>query len=324
MRAAADRAPRASARREAATRARERAARRARRAMLARSGRCRRGARPRSRRARGAAGRPRTRRSSPRRSRRPRAAARRVRFGSPRTSGAALQAAVAEGAPPSVGAHVDATSPPRSSAASCSRATGSASTSRSRRSSRAQRRAARGRGRDCCSPTRGRGLRPCCCRRADATRDSIRYGFAVGRSACSRRACSAAPRTSGCSTRRLRRAAADPFRDALRALPGGRADRRATWSAASTRRSRASTEFLDEAELPEPVVRFFRLRYDFANLKAALKARGSGCRRRACSSTLGTVPAEAFADELDGAPRSCSAVASSRRLGAAESASAQR
>lgn len=50
--------------------------------------------------------------------------------------------------------------------------------------------------------------------------------------------------------------------------------------------------FLDEANLPEPVVRFLRLRYDYANLRAVLKARAFGASLDGMIVDLGTVPAE--------------------------------
>jgi len=50
--------------------------------------------------------------------------------------------------------------------------------------------------------------------------------------------------------------------------------------------------FLDEANLPEPVIRFFRVRYDYMNLRAVLKARALGVPTEGMIVALGTVPAE--------------------------------
>lgn len=60
--------------------------------------------------------------------------------------------------------------------------------------------------------------------------------------------------------------------------------------------------FLDEAELPPVVTRFFRVRYDFTNLKAALKARGLGVPLEGMLEDLGTIDAEAFSGPLDELP----------------------
>jgi len=60
--------------------------------------------------------------------------------------------------------------------------------------------------------------------------------------------------------------------------------------------------FLDEANLPVAVTHFFRVRYDFWNLRAALKARALGVASTGMLSSLGTVPADAFGDPLDGLP----------------------
>ncbi|TDB37742.1 MAG: hypothetical protein D9V44_06690 [Actinobacteria bacterium] len=52
--------------------------------------------------------------------------------------------------------------------------------------------------------------------------------------------------------------------------------------------------FLAEANLPEPVVRFFRVRYDYANLRAVLKARALGAPLEGMIVGLGIVPVAAF------------------------------
>jgi len=61
-------------------------------------------------------------------------------------------------------------------------------------------------------------------------------------------------------------------------------------------------DFLDEAELPPAVTRFFRVRYDFANLKAALKAQRFGVPVTGMLEELGTVDVEAFMRPLDELP----------------------
>lgn len=60
--------------------------------------------------------------------------------------------------------------------------------------------------------------------------------------------------------------------------------------------------FLDEAGLPEAVVDFFRVRYDFANLKALLKAEELGIMLEPLLSPLGTVDPGDFIGELDDLP----------------------
>ncbi len=60
--------------------------------------------------------------------------------------------------------------------------------------------------------------------------------------------------------------------------------------------------FLAEANLPEPVVRFFRVRYDYANLKAVLKARALDVPLDDMLVNLGIVPAEAFSGPVERLP----------------------
>jgi len=61
-------------------------------------------------------------------------------------------------------------------------------------------------------------------------------------------------------------------------------------------------DFLDEAALPAAVTRFFRVRYDFANLKAALKAQRFGVPVTGMLEDLGTVDVEAFTRPLEELP----------------------
>jgi len=53
-------------------------------------------------------------------------------------------------------------------------------------------------------------------------------------------------------------------------------------------------EFLERADLPSAVVTFFQVPHDYANLRAALKARVLGVRAEAMLTSLGSVPPEAF------------------------------
>ncbi len=69
--------------------------------------------------------------------------------------------------------------------------------------------------------------------------------------------------------------------------------------------------FLAEASLPEPVVRFFRVRYDYANLRAALKAKALRVPAEDMLVGLGTVPAEAFLGPLERLPEFLADVAAS-------------
>ncbi|PKQ20462.1 MAG: hypothetical protein CVT66_04805 [Actinobacteria bacterium HGW-Actinobacteria-6] len=61
-------------------------------------------------------------------------------------------------------------------------------------------------------------------------------------------------------------------------------------------------KFLNEANLPAPVVRFFRVRYDYANLKAVLKARALGAPLDGMLVDLGTVPAEVVSGPVEHLP----------------------
>ena len=60
-------------------------------------------------------------------------------------------------------------------------------------------------------------------------------------------------------------------------------------------------EFLLHADLPAAVVAYFRLPYDYANLRAALKARVLGIAAGELSA-LGSAPPEAFASDGSGLP----------------------
>ena len=60
--------------------------------------------------------------------------------------------------------------------------------------------------------------------------------------------------------------------------------------------------FLDDASLPEAVVRFFRVRYDYANLRAVLKARALGVSTEGMVVALGTVPPDVVTGPVSGLP----------------------
>lgn len=60
--------------------------------------------------------------------------------------------------------------------------------------------------------------------------------------------------------------------------------------------------FLDEASLPESVTYFFRVRHDFANFKAALKARLLGVSAEGMFVDVGSIPVEAYLRPLDELP----------------------
>lgn len=76
--------------------------------------------------------------------------------------------------------------------------------------------------------------------------------------------------------------------------------------------------FLDQAALPAPVTRFFRLRYDFANLKAAAKARVLGVPMAGLLMEHGSVPLEAFGGDLTSLPEPLGSVARVLPFGARE------
>ncbi|KAF0208726.1 MAG: V-type H+-transporting ATPase subunit [Actinobacteria bacterium] len=60
--------------------------------------------------------------------------------------------------------------------------------------------------------------------------------------------------------------------------------------------------FLDDANLPDAVVRFFRVRYDYANVRAILKARALGVSTEGMVVGLGTVSTEVVTGPVAGLP----------------------
>jgi V/A-type H+-transporting ATPase subunit C len=135
-----------------------------------------------------------------------------------------------------------------------------------------------------------------------ATRDSIRYGFAVGKVRVLE------TRIFGQSTyERLLDAAdvAEQFRILSDTVYGRYLDHAASTSDVERGLDRALDDFylfLDEAHLPAEVVRFFRERYDFANLKGALKAHALATGSEGLLADLGTIPVEDFRGHLDELP----------------------
>jgi len=141
------------------------------------------------------------------------------------------------------------------------------------------------------------------------TRDALRYGFAVGK-------------VRVLETRMLDRAAYERLLDAptqaeqRRLLSETAYGRYLEHAQTAEEVERGLDEALDgfygylnEAALPDEVVRFFRVRYDFANLKAALKARLLAAPLDGLIAVHGTVPAEAFAQDAELLPEPLGALA---------------
>ncbi len=142
-----------------------------------------------------------------------------------------------------------------------------------------------------------------------AFREGLRYGFAVGK-------------VRVLETRLLDRAALERLVDAdglseqkriLSEGPYGRflegAETPAQVEMAIDGALDSAYDFLDRAGLPAAVVRFFRLRFDYANLKAVLKATALGAPIDGLLAAHGTVPVEAFAGPLERLPGDLGALA---------------
>jgi V/A-type H+-transporting ATPase subunit C len=140
-------------------------------------------------------------------------------------------------------------------------------------------------------------------------RDCLRYGFAVGK-------------VRVLETRLLGRTTLERLVDAvdfaeqkriLSETPYGRFLDSATTPASVEEAVENALEsaygFLDEAGLPSAVIDFFRLRFDFANLKAAAKARALRMSTEGLIVAHGSVGAEAFDGPLDRLPEPLGAVA---------------
>ncbi len=76
--------------------------------------------------------------------------------------------------------------------------------------------------------------------------------------------------------------------------------------------------FLDAAQLPEAVTRFFRIRYDFANLKAAVKAQLLGVGATELLVAHGTLSLERFARDLVDLPAPFGSLAAELGIGGGE------
>lgn len=153
-----------------------------------------------------------------------------------------------------------------------------------------------------------------------ATRDSLRYGYAVGK-------------VRVLETRALDRPAVERLLDArdfaeqkrlLSETPYARYLEDATTAEEVERALEDALDgfyrFLDEAALPPAVVTFFRIRYDYANLKAALKAELVGVSTSGLLMEHGTVPSAMFTGSLAELPEPFASVAAGVILdaGAAE------
>jgi len=136
------------------------------------------------------------------------------------------------------------------------------------------------------------------------TRDSIRYGFAVGK-------------IRVLETKVVDRAAlerlldADSFAEQKRLLtetPYGRFLEGAETPEAVERALDSALEswfgFLGEAELPAEVASFFLVQYDFNNLRAVAKARLLGAPLTGLLTAHGSVPVESFSGDLADLPGS--------------------
>jgi V/A-type H+-transporting ATPase subunit C len=143
------------------------------------------------------------------------------------------------------------------------------------------------------------------------TRDSIRYGFAVGK-------------IRVLETRVIDRGALERLLDAntfaeqkrlLSETPYGRFLEGAETPEAVERSLDEALEswfrFLDEAELPAEVSNFFLVQYDYNNLRAAAKARVLGAPLTGLLTGHGAVPIEAFSADLGALPEALGEVARS-------------
>lgn len=142
-----------------------------------------------------------------------------------------------------------------------------------------------------------------------ATRDALRYGYAVGK-------------VRVLETKMLDRSAVERLLDARefgeqkRLLSdtayGGYLEDAQTAEAVERALDDALDDFyryLDDAELPSAVVHFFRVRYDYANLKAALKARAMGAPLAGLLVEHGTIGPSAFAEDLSELPDALAGIA---------------
>lgn len=135
-----------------------------------------------------------------------------------------------------------------------------------------------------------------------AVNDSIRYGFAVGKVRVLE------TRVFGAATyeRLIDAPTFDEQRRILSDTPyGAHLEGSANADDVENALERALDEiyrFLVTSNLPAPVVRFFRVRYDYANMKAVLKARLLGMPADGLLVELGTVSPEVVEGPVDGLP----------------------
>lgn len=141
------------------------------------------------------------------------------------------------------------------------------------------------------------------------TRDASRYGFAVGKV----RVLEARSLDAAAYERLLDARSLAEQKRLLSETPYGRYIESAETAAdVETGLAHALDDayaFLRQAALPDAVVRFFRLRYDFANLKAALKAQTLAADTEGLLTNHGSVPAEAFEGDLSELPEPMGALA---------------
>ena len=153
---------------------------------------------------------------------------------------------------------------------------------------------------------------------ARLTRDSLRYGFAVGK-------------VKVLETRTLDASAYERLLDApsfaeqkrlLSETPYGRyledAETPDDVEHALDEALENFYGFLKAAALPEPVMRFFRLRYDYSNFKAVAKAEAVGASRAGLFVDHGTIPRESFENDLSALPEPLGSLASTLALGPSE------
>ena len=158
--------------------------------------------------------------------------------------------------------------------------------------------------RDARSPRRSSVRRPSRCATCSAhTPTPSATVSPSGAFACSRRGCSDAPPTSACLTPRLPGAEAHPVGDVYGAYLESARDRRRRRDRTRPRAGATLCDFLEQANLPEEIVRYFRLMHDFENLGAVSRPRRSAYPPPSCSTDLGSAPSRAFEGSSAELPR---------------------
>lgn len=137
---------------------------------------------------------------------------------------------------------------------------------------------------------------------ARTVRESIRYGFAVGKA----RVLETRVFGSDVYERLLDAPSFDEQKRILSDTPFGRVLEGATTVEDVERGLELALEdfygFLEEARLPDEVIRFFRVRYDYANVKALLKAETTGAPLASLLVAHGTVDRDRFLGPVDELP----------------------